>query len=67
MALFVGVGLYLCAVRYDGNPGQDLQDVLAILNFTGTVAISMGIGLFAVPAVIYLWEKVFGNRTNGQK
>jgi preprotein translocase subunit YajC len=54
---FVGVGFFFCAARYHGTPDKDLQDVLAMLNFTGTLAISSGIGLYAVATVAYLWER----------
>lgn len=64
LLLFVGIGLFLCAARYHGTPDKDLQDLLAILNFTGTVTASTGIGLYAVAAVTYLWERWF-NRSDG--
>lgn len=56
--IFVGIGLFLCASRYDGTLTQDLSDVLALLTFTGTVSASMGVGLLASAAVTSLWERI---------
>lgn len=64
---FAGAGLFLCASRYSGTPGGDLVDVLAMLNFTGTVAISTGVGLFVVAAVTFLWERWLGNPANDRQ
>lgn len=64
---FAGAGLFLCATQYRGTPGADLKDVLAMLNFTGTVAISTGVGLFVVAAVTYLWERWLGDPASDRK
>lgn len=64
LLLFIGAGLFLCAARYHGAQGQDLQDVLAVLNLTGTVAVSSGVGLYAVAIVAMLWERWFRGPTS---
>jgi hypothetical protein len=57
---FVGAGLFLSASRYHGAMSADAGDVLALLNFMGTTAFSMGVGLIVVAMVTALWERWAG-------
>lgn len=57
---FVGAGLLFSASRYHGAMTAELQDVLALLNFMGTTALSMGVGLIVVAMVTALWERWAG-------
>ena len=64
---FAGAGLFLCASQYRGTPDADLREVLAMLNVTGTIAISTGVGLFVAAAVTYLWERWLRNPVNDRQ
>ena len=54
---FVGAGLFLSASRYHGAMNADLHDILAMLNFSGTTAVSMGVGLIVVALVTAVWGR----------
>jgi hypothetical protein len=60
LLVFVGIGLFLSAHRYQGTPSPDLKDLLALMNFSGTILISTGVGFFVVAIITSLWEKWFG-------
>lgn len=54
---FIGAGLFLSAARYHGDMSADLQEVLPMLNFSGTTAVSMGVGLIVVALVTAVWGR----------
>jgi hypothetical protein len=62
----VGVGLFIGASGYQTTAERDLREVLIMMDFTGTVAMSMGIGLLAVAFVTLLWERWFGGSASEQ-
>jgi hypothetical protein len=56
---FVAAGLFIGASVYPGTPDPDLKDVIALLNFSATIASSMAVGLWVVAMVNFLWERRF--------
>lgn len=60
----VGVGLFIGASGDQTTMEGDLREVLIMMDFTGTVAISMGIGLLVVALVTLLWERWFSGAAN---
>ena len=64
LMLFAGVGLYLSAYWYGEPPNADMAEVLSVFTFTGTTAISLGVGLFVAALVTSVWERWSGERNN---
>lgn len=64
LMLFAGVGLILSARWYSGTPNSEMQEVLTVFTFSGTTAISLGVGLFVAALVTSLWERWSGVRDN---
>lgn len=64
LMLFAGAGLLLSAHWYSGTLNAELREVLTVFTFTGTTAVSLGVGLFVAALVTSLWERWSGEQNN---
>ncbi|UCD64313.1 MAG: hypothetical protein JSW34_02415, partial [Candidatus Zixiibacteriota bacterium] len=60
LMLFAGIGIFIFVYMYGGTTDREMREVLAVLSFSGTTAISLGVGLFVTAAVTSIWERWSG-------
>jgi hypothetical protein len=63
---FVGAGLFMATFLIPEMQGDTAKEVMALLIFSGTVAISMAVGLWVTAIVTVLWERRIGGSESDQ-
>jgi cobalamin synthase len=63
---FVGAGLFIATFLIPVMQGDQAKEVMALLIFSGTVAISMAVGLWVTALVTALWERRTGGSEGDQ-